>query len=67
MQYKVMFCENESEVAAQRDQAERAGPYWGAWNAYIGALYDAGVVLRGGALPCGHLRGCRSAHHAASA
>ncbi|WP_244465608.1 YciI family protein [Devosia chinhatensis] len=31
---------------------DRAGPYWGAWNAYIGALYEAGVVLRGdGLLP----------------
>ena len=52
MQYMLMFYENEAEVAAQRDQAGRAGPYWGAWNAYIGALYEAGVVLRGdGLLP----------------
>ncbi|WP_375452082.1 YciI family protein [uncultured Devosia sp.] len=52
MQYMLMFYENEAEIAAQRDQAERAGPYWGAWNAYIGALYEAGIVLRGdGLLP----------------
>ncbi|MBN9360865.1 MULTISPECIES: YciI family protein [unclassified Devosia] len=40
------------EVAAQRDTAERAGPYWDAWNAYIGTLYQAGVVVKGdGLLP----------------
>lgn len=50
MQYMLMFYENDAEVADQRDHAERAGPYWGAWNAYIGALYEAGVVLRGDGL-----------------
>ena len=50
MQYMLMFYENEAEVAAQRDVADRTGPYWGAWNAYIGALYEAGVVLRGDGL-----------------
>ena len=50
MQYMLMFYENEAEIAAQRDHAERAGPYWGAWNAYIGALYGAGVVIKGDAL-----------------
>gem|GEM_PF-3949454 len=47
MQYMLMFYENEAEVAAQRDTAERAGPYWDAWNAYMGALYPTGIVLRG--------------------
>jgi hypothetical protein len=52
MQYMLMFYENEAEIAAQRDHAERAGPYWDAWNAYIGALYEAGVVVKGdGLLP----------------
>ena len=50
MQYMLMFYENEAEVAAQRDNAERAGPYWDAWNAYMGALYPTGIVLRGDAL-----------------
>ena len=50
MQYMLMFYENEAEVAAQRDAAERAGPYWDAWNAYMGALYPTGIVLRGDAL-----------------
>lgn len=50
MQYMLMFYENEAEVAAQRDNAERTGPYWDAWNAYMGALYPTGIVLRGDAL-----------------
>jgi len=50
MQYMLMFYENEAAVAAQRDNAERAGPYWDAWNAYMGALYPTGIVLRGDAL-----------------
>jgi hypothetical protein len=50
MQYMLMFYENDAKVAAERDQAERAGPYWGAWNAYMGALYGSGIVLRGDAL-----------------
>ena len=50
MRYMLMFHEREAEVAAQRDNPERAGPYWDAWNAYIGALYPTGIVLRGDAL-----------------
>ena len=46
-QYMLMFYENEAEVAAQRDNAERTGPYWDAWNAYVNALYKSGVVLNG--------------------
>ena len=50
MQYMLMFYENEAEVAAQRDNAERTGPYWDAWNAYMGAMYPTGIVLSGEAL-----------------
>ena len=50
MQYMLMFYENDADVAAQRDKPERTGPYWDAWNAYIGALYPTGIVLRGDAL-----------------
>ncbi len=50
MQYMLMFYENDAAVAAQRDNADRTGPYWDAWNAYMGALYPAGIVLRGDAL-----------------
>jgi hypothetical protein len=50
MKYMMMFYENETKVAAQRDNAERTGPYWDAWNAYMGALYPSGIVVGGDAL-----------------
>jgi hypothetical protein len=46
-QYMLMFYENEAEVAAQRDSADRTGPYWDAWNTYVNALYESGIVLSG--------------------
>jgi hypothetical protein len=51
MQYMMMFYETESEFA-KRESATEAGAYWGAWNAYIGALNEAGIVVKGdGLLP----------------
>lgn len=51
MQYMMMFYETESEFA-KRGSATEAGPYWGAWNAYIGAMNEAGIVVKGdGLLP----------------
>lgn len=50
MNYMMMFYENEAKVAAQRDIADRTGPYWDAWNAYMGALYPSDVVVGGDAL-----------------
>lgn len=49
MQYMLMFYETASEVA-KRDSSTEAGAYWGAWNAYIGALNQAGVVVKGDGL-----------------
>jgi len=46
-QYMLMFFENEAEVATLRDNAALTGPYWDAWNAYIGEMYKSGVVLKG--------------------
>jgi len=42
-----MFFEKEGEIAPHRDNAEHTGPYWDAWNAYVGALYQSGIVLKG--------------------
>lgn len=50
MKYMMMFYENEANVAAQRDTADRTGPYWDAWKAYMGALYPLGIVVGGDAL-----------------
>jgi hypothetical protein len=53
MQYMLMFYETETEFA-KRDDSAAAPAYWGAWNAYIGAMNAAGIVLRGdGLLPPG--------------
>jgi hypothetical protein len=51
MQYMMMFYENEAEFA-KRDNPAEAGAYWGAWGAYIEALNQAGIIVRGdGLLP----------------
>lgn len=47
MQYMLMFYENEAEIAPQRDSADRTGPYWDSWNAYVNSLYQSGIVLKG--------------------
>ncbi len=53
MQYMLMFYERETEFA-KRDDSAAAPAYWGAWNAYIGALNAAGVVVKGdGLMPPG--------------
>jgi hypothetical protein len=51
MQYMMMFYEAAEEFA-KRESATEAEPYWGAWTAYIGAMNEAGVVVKGdGLLP----------------
>lgn len=49
MQYMLMFYEPASEIA-KRAHPEHAGEYWGAWNAYVGAIHQAGVVVSGNGL-----------------
>ncbi len=49
MQYMMMFYEGETEFA-KRENPTEAMAYWGAWNAYIGALNEAGVVVKGDGL-----------------
>ena len=44
MQYMLIFRETPAEVG-RRDDPAAAPAYWGAWNAYIGALGGACVVL----------------------
>jgi hypothetical protein len=50
MQYMLMFKETAADFA-QRDNPETAQTYWGAWNAYVGAVAQAGIVVHGGVLP----------------
>lgn len=46
-----MLILNETpEDFARRTDPEAAGPYWGGWNAFIGAMMQAGIVVKGDGL-----------------
>jgi hypothetical protein len=49
MQYMLMYNEPATEFA-KRNSPSDAPIYWGAWNAYIGALMEAGIVRGGSGL-----------------
>ena len=49
MQFMLIFKETAADLA-QRNDAQAAPAYWGAWNAYIGALGQAGVIVSGNGL-----------------
>lgn len=53
MQYMLLFREPESEFA-KRNDPEHAGAYWGGWNAFIGAMAQAGVIVKGDGLQGPH-------------
>ena len=53
MQYMLVFQEPLSEFEKRTDPAV-APAYWGAWNAYIGALGQAGVIVSGHGLEPPH-------------
>jgi hypothetical protein len=48
---KYMLLLNETaEDFARRDNPEEAQAYWGGWNAFIGAMAQAGIIVRGDGL-----------------
>jgi hypothetical protein len=49
MQFMLIHKETSDEVA-QRSNPEKAPAYWGAWNAYIGAMGQAGIIVHGNGL-----------------
>jgi hypothetical protein len=49
MQFMIVFNETTAEVA-RRDDPAAAPAYWGAWEAYMGAMYGSGIVVSGNAL-----------------
>ena len=49
MQYMLILNETADDFAARNDPA-RTDSYWGGWNAYIGALAQAGVIVNGDGL-----------------
>ena len=53
MQFMLIFKETAAEVA-KRASAEAAPAYWGAWNAYVGAMGQSGVVVSGNGLEPPH-------------
>jgi hypothetical protein len=49
MQFMLILTET-AEDFAQRNHPEQAETYWGAWNAFIGAMAQAGVIVKGDGL-----------------
>jgi len=49
MEYMLVFNETPAKLA-ERNDPTKAGPYWGAWSAYIGALKEAGIMTSGNGL-----------------
>jgi hypothetical protein len=49
MQYMLLLTEPDSEFA-KRTHPEEAGPYWGGWNAFITAMGQAGIIVKGDGL-----------------
>jgi hypothetical protein len=49
VQYMMMFFEDPVTFASRSDQ-EKAGPYWGAWRAYIRELNESGITKGGAGL-----------------
>jgi hypothetical protein len=53
MQYMLIFNET-AEVFATRNHPEQAQAYWGGWTAFIGAMAQAGVMVKGDGLQGPH-------------
>jgi hypothetical protein len=53
MQYMILLRE-PVEKFSERNDPEKADAYWGAWGAYIGALYQSGIVVSGSGLQAPH-------------
>lgn len=53
MQYMLIMTET-AEVFAERNDPEKAPAYWGAWNAFIGAMAQSGIVVNGDGLQGPH-------------
>jgi hypothetical protein len=51
MQYMLILNETVEDFA-RRDNSAQAQEYWGAWTAFIGAMAQAGIIVKGdGLLP----------------
>ncbi len=53
MEYMLIFHETDADVA-ERDNPAKAPAYWGAWNKYVQAIQEAGIVKSGNGLQAPH-------------
>lgn len=49
MQFMILLNESPAELA-KRAHPEHSKTYWGGWNAFIGAMTQAGVIVKGDGL-----------------
>jgi hypothetical protein len=49
MQFMIVLNESTEDFASRTDP-EKADAYWGAWGTWIGAMTEAGIILRGDCL-----------------
>jgi hypothetical protein len=49
MQFMLILNETPDDFARRADPTE-VGAYWGGWNAFIGAMAQAGVIVKGDGL-----------------
>ncbi len=47
MQYMLVLNDTRENFARRNAQTPEAQAYWGAWSAYIGDMYKAGIVING--------------------
>lgn len=53
MQFMLILNETEADFARRADPEQSAG-YWGGWHAFIGAMSEAGVIVKGDGLQAPH-------------
>lgn len=53
MQFMLILNETPEDFARRADPAQ-AGDYWGGWNAFLGAMARAGVIVNGDGLQPPH-------------
>lgn len=49
MQFMILLNESSAELA-KRSDPQQAPVYWGGWNAFIGAMAQAGIIVKGDGL-----------------
>ncbi|WP_244457137.1 YciI family protein [Roseomonas fluvialis] len=50
----MLILNETAEDFAARNHPDQAGPYWGGWTAFIGAMAQAGIIVKGDGLQGPH-------------